>query len=237
MSNCLVALDLETTGLNPKTDHILEIGAVKIKEGVITDTFSVFVNSGVRVSEFIKNLTGITDEMVKSGVPVKEAMEGLLSFCEGADILGHNILFDYSFLKRNAVNLGYSFEKNGIDTLQIAKKFLGELPSRSLAALCTHYGILQEKQHRAFEDAISAYQLYQCMKKEFEAANPAAFEPKELVYQIKKESPITISQKRYLNDLLKYHRIELDVAIESLTKNEASRTIDIILSQHGKIKR
>lgn len=237
MSNCLVALDLETTGLNPKTDRILEIGAVKLIDGKVTDTYSVFVNSEKQVSEFITNLTGITNEMVKSGLPVKEAIEGFLEFCQDADILGHNILFDYSFLKRNAVNLGYTFERNGIDTLQIAKKFLSGLPSRSLGALCEHYHIVQEKQHRAYEDAVSAYQLFECMKQEFENVSPAAFLPKQLIYEIKKESPITISQKRYLNDLIKYHRIELDVAIESMTKNEASRTIDIILSQYGRIKR
>jgi len=237
MSNCLVALDLETTGLNPKTDRILEIGAVKMIDGKVTDTYSVFVNGGTKISEFITNLTGITDEMRRSGLPTREAMEGFLEFCGDADILGHNILFDYSFLKRNAVNLGYTFENMGIDTLQIAKKFLSELPSRSLGALCEHYHIIQERQHRAYEDAVSAYRLYECMKQEFENVSPAAFLPKPLIYEVKKESPITISQKRYLNDLLKYHRIELDAAIESLTKNEASRMIDNIISQHGRIKR
>lgn len=237
MSNCLVALDLETTGLNPKTEQILEIGAVKLIDGKVADTYSVFVNGGKKISEFITNLTGITDEMVMSGLPLKEAMEGFLTFCGDADILGHNILFDYSFLKRNAVNLGYSFDKNGIDTLQISKKFLSELPSRSLGALCEHYHIVQEKQHRAFEDAVSAYHLYECMKQEFENVSPAAFLPKQLIYEVKKESPITISQKRYLNDLIKYHRIDLDVSMESMTKNEASRTIDLILSQYGRIKR
>lgn len=237
MSNCLVALDLETTGLNPKKDQILEIGAARIVDGEVTDTYSVFVNSGREIPEFVVNLTGITQEMARGGLSQKEAMEGFLEFCGDADILGHNILFDYSFLKRNAVNLGYSFEKNGMDTLQIARKFLGELPSRSLGALCGHYGIVQEKQHRAFEDAISAYRLYKCMKREFESASPAAFWAKPLIYQVKKESPITISQKRYLNDLAKYHRIDLGVSPDTLTKNEASRMIDNILSEYGKIKR
>lgn len=67
--------------------------------------------------------------------------------------------------------------------------------------------------------------------------SPAAFDPKPLFYQVKKESPITISQKRYLNDLIKYHRIETDAVLEKLTKSEASRMIDNIISQYGKIKR
>ena len=237
MSNCLVALDLETTGLNPKKDQILEIGAARIVDGEVTDTYSVFVNSGRKIPEFVVALTGITDEMVMNGLSVREAVEGFLKFCGDADILGHNILFDYSFLKRNAVNLGYTFERQGIDTLQIARKFLGELPSRSLGVLCEHYQIVQEKQHRAFEDAVSAYRLYECMKQEFEMVSPAAFLAKPLIYQVKKESPITISQKRYLNDLTKYHRIDLDVSPDEMTKNEASRMIDTILAQYGRIKR
>ena len=67
--------------------------------------------------------------------------------------------------------------------------------------------------------------------------SPAAFDPKPLFYQVKKESPITISQKRYLNDLIKYHRIETDAVPEKLTKSEASRMIDNIISRYGKIKR
>lgn len=237
MSDCVIALDLETTGLNPCTDRILEIGAAKIEGGCVTDTYSVFVNVGIRIPDFIVNLTGITDEMASSGLSLKEAMEGFLSFCGDDDILGHNILFDYGFLRQNAANLGLPFEKNGVDTLGIAKKFLGELPSRSLEALCVHYHISQEKKHRAFEDAISAYRLYECMKREFENVSPAAFLAKPLYYKVKKQSFATISQKRYLIDLAKYHRIDLNVSLEELTKSEASRMIDSIISQYGRIKR
>ncbi len=237
MSDCIIALDLETTGLNPRTDQILEIGAVRIENGNVTDTYSVFVNPGKHIPEFITGLTGITDEMVRDGLSQEEAVQGLIAFCRDADLLGHNILFDFSFLKQKAAGFGCCFEKNGIDTLQIAKKFLPDLPSRSLGALCSHYQIAQEKQHRAFEDAVSAYRLFVRMKEEFEGASPGAFWPKQLIYQVKKDSPITISQKRYLNDLVKYHRIELDVPAETMTKSEASRIIDTIISQHGKIKR
>lgn len=237
MSDCIIALDLETTGLNPRTDQILEIGAVKMENGEAVDTYSVFVNPGKHIPEFITGLTGITDEMVREGLSPEKAVQGLIDFCGEADLLGHNILFDFSFLKQKAAGFGSCFEKNGIDTLQIAKKFLPDLPSRSLGAICSYYHIAQEKQHRAVEDAVSAYRIFCRMKEEFEKVSPGAFWPKQLVYQVKKDSPITISQKRYLNDLIKYHRIELDAAIETMTKSEASRMIDTIISQHGKIKR
>lgn len=237
MSECLIALDLETTGLNPKKDHILEIGAAKICDGTIVDTYSVFVNPGMKIPEFIVNLTGITDEMAKDGLSAREAVKGLIDFVGDGELLGHNILFDYGFVKQNAVNFDLEFEKDGIDTLGIARKFLAELPSRSLESLCAHYGIHQEKRHRAYEDAISAYRLYERMKKEFETVSPGAFWAKPLIYQVKKESVITNSQKRYLIDLTKYHRINLDVSLDTMTKSEASRMIDTILSQYGKIKR
>ena len=237
MTEEIIALDLETTGLNPRTDQILELGAARIRNGRVEDTYAAFINIGKKIPEFIVGLTGITDEMAAGGLPLEEALDGFLDFCGEAPILGHNVLFDYSFLKQKLANAGRSFDREGIDTLARAKKFLPELPSRTLEALCLHYGISQEKKHRAYEDALSAYRLYECLGREFFSASPAAFEPKPLVYQVKKESPVTISQKRYLNDLIKYHRIETDAVLEQLTKSEASRMIDNIISQYGKIKR
>jgi len=232
-----VALDIETTGLNPRKDQILEIGAAKVADGEIIETYAVFVDSKIKIPEFITKLTGIDNAMVAGGASPNEAVTGLIEFCKEAPILGHNILFDYSFIKRNATNQGRHFDNYGIDTLTIAKKFLAELPKRNLESLCKHYKIKQEKKHRAYEDAISASRLYHHLRQEFYQVSPAAFDPKELIYQVKKENVITDAQKRYLNDLLKYHKIEIDISIESLTKNEASRIIDGIILKHGRIVR
>lgn len=232
-----IAIDLETTGLNPRLDRILEIGAVRVENGEQTASFSTFVDVGIPVPEFITGLTGITDEMARSGLPVERALIEFLDFCGECAILGHNILFDYGFLKQNMGNQGILFERKGIDTFQIARKYLPDLPSKSLENLCAHYGICQEKKHRACEDAWSASRLYQNLAKEFYDQCPEDFAPRQLVYQAKKESPITKSQKLYLLDLVKYHRIELDVSIDSLTKSQASRMIDHIILQYGRIRR
>ena len=210
---------------------------MRLRNGEIVETFQTFVDPERRLTPEIIGLTGITDEMAAGGLSLPEALEGFLDFAGETPVLGHNITFDYSFLKQNFANLGRNFDREGIDTLAIAKKFLPELPSRSLEALCLHYGIGQEKKHRAYEDAVSAYRLYECLGREFQSVSPAAFDPKPLFYQVKKENPITISQKRYLNDLIKYHRIETDAVPEKLTKSEASRMIDNIISRYGKIKR
>ena len=127
-----VVLDLETTGLTPKTDRILEIGAVKVVDGEIKERYSTFINPQMEIPRRITELTGITGDMVKDAPLREEAVRGLVEFCQDLPLLGHNILFDYSFVKHDAVNLGLAFEKEALDTLQIARRALPELESRSL---------------------------------------------------------------------------------------------------------
>lgn len=231
-----VALDLETTGLNPSRDRILEIGAVKVVGGRITDTYQTFVNPGVPIPEKICELTGIDDTMTADAAPPAEAVRELIDFCGDLDLLGHNIIFDYSFIKRTAVNCDMVFDKQGVDTLKIARKLLPDLESRSLEYLCDYYHITQEKRHRAYEDAKASSCLYGKLLEQFYPEHSEVFRPRPLVYQIKKQGPITNSQKRYLIDLIKYHKIDTSLQIESLTKNEASRVIDKIILEYGKIK-
>ena len=111
MTDEIIALDLETTGLNPRTDSILEIGAVRIKNGRVEDTYAAFINIGKKIPEFIVGLTGITDEMAAGGLSLPEALEGFLDFAGETPVLGHNITFDYSFLKQNFANLGRNFDR------------------------------------------------------------------------------------------------------------------------------
>ena len=192
MKTSYIALDLETTGLDPQKDQILEIGAVKIQDGKEIERYETFVRVGISIPEKIQELTGITEEMAASGIPMEEAVRGLLDFCGKEDILGHNILFDYSFVKCHAARIGENFEKNGMDTLKIARKFLPELKSRSLESLCSYFGIAQEKKHRASWDALAASRIYQILGERFEGQEPDVFLAKPLVYRVKKESPIII---------------------------------------------
>lgn len=225
-------LDLETTGLNPKTDKIIEIGAVRVRDGEITGRFNRLVNPGRKLEKRIIDLTGISDQDLSKAPYIEEILPELLSFI-GEDILvGHRILFDYSFIKRAAVNLKLSFEKSGIDTLKIARKYLPDLESRRLPFLCEYYGIPLQA-HRAVNDAEATARLYLKLAAAF--PEEGAYKPQPLIYKAKKEGPITKNQKEQLYKLIEAHKLILDCEIDKLTKNEASRLADKIIFTHGRL--
>ena len=195
----------------------------------------MFVDPGRELPARITELTGITQDMLKDAVSQETAIRQVTDFCEDLVLLGHNILFDYSFLKRSAVNHGLPFVHQGIDTLKLARHFLPYAESRRLEDLCTYYHIETAHHHRAVDDAIAAKCLYDCLRGQFLEGHEAYFAPGELIYEVKREYPATAAQKRYLNDLIKYHRIETNIRIEDMTRSEASRMIDKIILQYGRI--
>ena len=230
-----ICIDLETTGLNPKTDRIIEIGAIKVREGRITEVFETFINPGRLLEERIVELTGISDEMLKNAPDINEVLPALLTFVGEDVLLGHSVLFDYSFLKKAAVNNKLTFERQGIDTLKIARRYLTELPSRSLDCLCNHYRIAH-KAHRALEDAKATCCLYDKLWEDFNDREDALkiFEPVPLHYQVKRDTPITPAQKERLYKLLNKHKITIEYELDKLTRSEASRYTDQILAKYGR---
>lgn len=233
MTTSYVCVDLETTGLNPKYEKIIEIGAVKVVEGQVVDTFSTFVNPGRKLEERITELTGITQQHVEDAPDIEQVLPGFLEFCGDFALLGHRILFDYSFLKKAAVNQKLTFEKKGIDTLRIARRFLPELPHRTLPYLCEHYGIVHQA-HRALHDAEATCRLYQILFETYYKEDEDCFKPQALIYQVKKETPITKPQKERLLRILDQHKLTLDMDIDKLTRSEASRITDKILAKYGR---
>lgn len=230
-----VALDLETTGLNPKLDKIIEIGAVKVLDGQKTDTFSTFVNPGRTLEKRVTELTGITDDMLKDAPVIEEMLPQLLVFLGELPLLGHNILFDFSFLKKAAVNQKYPFEKEAIDTLKIARKYLAELEHRNLEFLCEYYKIPHHA-HRALADAEAAGVLYEKLAEQFETEEEKLFVPARLQFAVKRDTPATKAQKERLYRLSEQHKITLDVDVERLTRSEASRITDKILAKSDKFR-
>lgn len=232
-----VALDLETTGLDPKQDRIIEIGAVKVVDELVTEEFSAFVNPRMEIKEAITKLTGITEAMVKNAPPIEDTIGPILDFCGDFPILGHHIIFDYSFLKKAAVNKGLNFERTGVDTLSICRKFMPEGEKKNLKSACAYFGIVPEGTHRALADAKAAHLLYRELLKSPREETDRLFLGKPLIYRVKKEQLATKKQKQGLRELAKYHKINLSVQVDSMTRNEVSRMTDKIILQYGRIKR
>lgn len=238
MTNSYVCIDLETTGLDPKRDKIIEIGAVKVEQNTIVEEWETFVNPDRKLEERIVELTGICDGQLADAPQMEEVLPKLLSFIGDNILLGHSVLFDYSFVKKAAVNERLTFERNGIDTLKIARKYLPELESRSLGYLCQYYGITHCA-HRALADARATVSLYQKLaerffEKEETEGDKSLFRPKPLRYQAKRDTPITIPQKEQLYKLVDRHKLIVDFEIDKLTRSEASRKIDQLLAEYGR---
>ena len=233
---CYIVLDLETTGLRPKQDKIIEIGAVKVCNDVVVDVFSRLVYPGIPIKEEVMQLTGISNEMVKHEHTINEILPQFLAFAQELPLVGHNIMFDYSFMKRAVVNFGETFERKAVDTLQLSRKFLPKLEKKTLNSVCEYCAIELNNHHRALDDAMATHMLFQKLKQNFYEKHWEDFLWKPLSYKVKKEQPMTKFQKQHLIDLIKYHKIVLDIDIDLLTKSQCSRLTDQLISQYGNIK-
>ena len=236
MINEYVVLDLEMTGLSAKTDQIIEIGAVKIKDNKIIDTMECLVNPRCSIPTRVVELTGITDEMVLSGRDRDEAIGELLCFIEGEILVGQNINFDYSFLKQWAVNHKCPLEAKACDTLKIARVLLPAEQPKKLESLCEYFGIERAREHRALDDAIETWQVFEKLKELGKTLeNPQTyFEPRELVYRAKKQSLATPRQVQRLKEYREKHQIKDEINWENLSKSEASRIMDKYILVYGR---
>lgn len=229
MLKSYIAFDIETTGLNPLENEIIEIGALKVRDGKVADRFIEFIRPVAPISPMITNLTGITNEMVAGAKTRCQVVGDFLDFCEDDVLIGHNVIFDYSFMKCSAMQDGLTFEKMGIDTLKIAKKVHADLDSKSLGSLCSHYHIDNKAAHRAYHDALATAKLYQTLAHYFEEADPKLFKPVQLTYKVKKPQPATSKQLAFLNNLVQKKHMLPNWNPDTLTRSEASRIIDRLL--------
>ena len=230
-----VVIDLEMTGLNVKTDRILEVGAAKVREGIVVETFSKIINPKVTLSEKIIQLTGITNEMAQAGEDADTVLEEFFAFL-GEDILvGQNIIFDYSFLKQWAVNHKICFERRAVDTLKIARKFLPEQQKKDLESLCRYFAIERENAHRALDDVLETQKIFEKLELAYEKVESEAFEPRQLQYKVKKQTPATAQQIKYLQRFAEYYKIPMPELKEGITRSEVSRLTDLLIAQYGKM--
>lgn len=169
-SHSYVVFDLETTGLSTETDEVIEISAIKVINGVISDEFSTLVNPGMIIPYTASEVTGITDAMVADAPRMEVVLKDFVSFIGDMVLVGHNIKrFDMKFIKRDCIRyLGKEPENKVIDTLFLSRILLPELDHYSLQDLAHHYGISYDGAHRALADCRINQQVYQCLLEETE---------------------------------------------------------------------
>lgn len=152
----IVALDLETTGLNPNSDTIIEIGVVKFNERRIEEEWSTLINPGVAIPPVVSQLTGITNEMVRNSPKFVDVFPDLIQFIGNLPILGHNIGFDLSFLKADR----YFPHNEVIDTFDIGAVLYPTVSRYNLSGLAQNLDIIVLNAHRALDDARTTRALY-----------------------------------------------------------------------------
>ena len=149
-----VVFDLETTGLSPVRNRIIEIGAVKVENGQVKDRFSTFVNPKVPIPFRIENLTHISDEMVKDAPEEEEALKRFMEFSKGCYLVGHNAGFDISFVNEGLKRIGYGHEPfTYADTLQLSRVLLPQLTRYGLDFVARELDVVLDNHHRAVDDA------------------------------------------------------------------------------------
>ncbi len=155
-----VVFDLETTGFSPVQNRIIEIGAVKVERGRITDRFSTFVNPQTPIPFRIEELTHINDDMVLDAPVIGQALPEFMKFCEGCVMVAHNASFDMSFIEENCRRLGLPCGKTSIDTVGMARVLLPKLNRYKLDTIAKTLGVPLESHHRAVDDAGCTAQIF-----------------------------------------------------------------------------
>lgn len=159
-SQPFIVLDIETTGLNSSKDRITEIGAVKIVNKEIVDSFHTFVNPGIPIPAKITELTGITNDMVKDAPSVEDALTNFRHFCGNSALVAHNAPFDIGFIREAARSIDWEIINPIVDTLTLSRELLKDLKRHKLDIIAKHLGVSLENHHRASDDAKATAEIF-----------------------------------------------------------------------------
>ncbi|MCD3255569.1 PolC-type DNA polymerase III, partial [Clostridium botulinum C] len=162
INNTFVVFDLETTGFSSEYDKIIEIGAVKIKNGNIIDSFSTFVNPEIKIPYNITELTSITNDDVKNADTIDNVLPKFMEFCKDSVLVAHNANFDMSFIRKNCNDLSIDNNYTFMDTVPLAKFLFPELKRYKLNTIAKHLGVSLENHHRAVDDAKATADILLC---------------------------------------------------------------------------
>ncbi|CAK7084499.1 DNA polymerase III subunit alpha [Tissierella sp.] len=196
-------LDLETTGFSAATEKITEIGIMKLKDGVVIDKFSTFVNPEKSIPQRVVEVTNITDDMVKDAETIDKIFPKMLDFINGSVLVAHNADFDINFLRHNAKVLGYEFDFTYIDTLSLAREVFPDFKSYKLGRIAKNLGIKVEVAHRALDDVDTTVKVFNIMLEKLKELGAETLE------DIDRYAASEESKKEEYKKLKTYHAIIL----------------------------
>ena len=157
--NEIVVFDVETTGFDATENEIIEIGAVKLKEGKMVEVFSTFIKPVKPIPSEITQLTSITNEMVENAPSVNQAMPDFYKFCHNCVLVAYNIDFDYKFINAASTKCGYKFTNRQVDALYLARLNVAGAKNFQLKSIATKLGVTLDGAHRAINDAIATAEV------------------------------------------------------------------------------
>ncbi len=162
-----VVFDIETTGLNTRQNEIIEIGALKVKDGAIIDKFSTLIKPKSPISSFITNLTGITNQMVRNAPQIDEVLTNFMDFVGDNTLMGHNVNFDINFIYDKLLECRLKPLTNDfVDTLRLSRIVLTNLSHHKLSDLADYYHIDKTGSHRSLKDVEMTLEVYNRLKPE-----------------------------------------------------------------------
>ena len=169
-----VVLDLETTGLSPASDEIIDIAAIRYISGAKVSEFSTLVKPSIPIPQEITDITGITDDMVADAPGIDEALDGLSMFLNPDDlVVGHNVGFDVRFLAAAYSRIGKEFMPEAFDICAVSRMLYPELPKHRLIDLMKAFGIRESQSHTAYDDCEMCNACLQHMKESVQPVSSA----------------------------------------------------------------
>jgi DNA polymerase-3 subunit epsilon len=173
-------IDIETTGSLRKGQKIIEIAILNIDGDVLVDEFSTLINPEIRIPFFITNLTGITNEAVENAPKFYEVAKKIVEMTQDRIFVAHNVFFDFNFIKHEFAELGFSFVRDKLCTVRLARKYLPGHSSYSLGEISKDLQITNHGRHRALGDAMATFELFKIIQKKSVTLNDIISDSKKL---------------------------------------------------------
>jgi DNA polymerase III epsilon subunit family exonuclease len=186
----VVCIDVETTGLDYKTEKIIEIAAVRVTNGEVVATYDSLVNPQIRIRHSSFKIHGISEDMLAESPTIEDILPDFLAFLGDAPIVAHNVIFDYTFINQACkASLGKRLENTRIDTFDMYRTVFPDDPSHGLASLAQRFGVVPTDRHRALADAHALALVYTPLRKLY---------VQKLAWQLNQIGQIEYMLERYL---------------------------------------